>query len=205
MKVAETALAGVVIIEPEVFRDARGTFSETFSERDLTTAFASVGIAAPRFVQDNESRSVAGVVRGLHFQKPPHEQAKLVRVAAGRILDVAVDLRRGSTTFGKWIAVELSAENRRQLFIPQGFAHGFSVLGVGGDDEVGGGGDHATVIYKVDDFYAPECDAGVLWNDPTLDINWGSNLGFDPANAIVSAKDAALPKFEELGDEAMRR
>ncbi len=175
MQVIETSLPGVVIIEPMVFEDARGTFSETFSEREFAQLASPV-----RFVQDNESHSRRGVVRGLHFQKEPHAQAKLVRVAAGRILDIALDMRRSSPTFGRWTAVELSAENRRQLFLPRGFAHGFSVLS-----------DEATVIYKVDGYYAPESDAGVLWNDPALGIDWG----IDPAEAIVSTKDAALPIF----------
>ncbi len=230
MKIITTGLSGVVIVEPPVFGDARGSFSETFSEnwsfadRD-TVGCGGVndGVVAGgmegcggvnggwngRFVQDNESRSVAGVVRGLHFQKPPRAQAKLVRVSAGAILDVAVDMRGGSPTFGRWVAVELSAENGRQLFIPHGFAHGFRVLRVGGDG-------FATVAYKVDDFYAPECDGGVLWNDPALGIDWGvgcsvsassegygagycasTGCGFDPSAAIVSDKDAALPLLAE--------
>ncbi len=175
LKKIETNLEGVIIIEPVVFEDARGSFCETFSEREFARLVASVD-----FVQDNESHSQRGVVRGLHFQREPHAQAKLVRVAAGRILDIALDMRRSSPTFGRWTAVELSAENRRQLFLPHGFAHGFGVLS-----------DEATVIYKVDNYYAPESDAGVLWNDPVLGIDWG----IDPAEAIVSAKDTALPVF----------
>ena len=182
MNIIETTIDGVIIIEPAVFEDARGTFSETFSEREFAAALAPHGIEPPRFVQDNESHSRRGVVRGLHFQKEPHAQAKLVRVAAGSILDVAVDMRRGSATFGKWVSVELSAENRRQLFIPRGFAHGFTALE-----------DGSTVIYKVDGYYAPESDGGVLWNDPALAIDWG----IDPSEAIVSAKDAALPNFAD--------
>ncbi|MDR2890048.1 MAG: dTDP-4-dehydrorhamnose 3,5-epimerase [Alistipes sp.] len=188
MTVTRTALDGVVVIEPAVFADRRGTFSETFSERDFAAVWAKSGlepsllepsaIAPPHFVQDNESRSRRGVVRGLHFQKPPHAQAKLVRVSAGRILDVAVDMRSGSPTFGHHVAVELSAENRRQLFIPRGFAHGFVALE-----------DNTTVAYKCDEYYAPECDGGVLWCDPTLGIDWGVK----PSEAIVSDKDAALP------------
>jgi dTDP-4-dehydrorhamnose 3,5-epimerase len=174
IQVTKTALEGVVIIEPAVFRDERGSFAETFSERDFAGAVAQV-----RFVQDNESRSRHGVVRGLHFQREPHAQAKLVRVTAGRILDVAVDMRQGSPTFGHHVAVELSAENGRQLFIPRGFAHGFSVTASGG----------ATVLYKVDAHHAPGSDAGVAWNDPTLNIDWG----IDPHKVIISAKDAALP------------
>ncbi len=185
MKITATALEGVVILEPAVFEDARGAFCETFSEREfgrLTGRSGLTGQPTSRFVQDNESLSRPGVVRGLHFQKDPHAQAKLVRVAAGRVLDVAVDMRRGSPTFGRHVAVELSADNRRQLFIPRGFAHGFSVRGSG----------EATVVYKVDGYYVPECDAGVLWCDPALGIDWG----VDPSQAIVSAKDAALPALE---------
>lgn len=166
-----------MIIEPNVFRDRRGSFSETFSE----ARFAEM-VAPVKFVQDNESRSVKGVVRGLHFQKNPHAQAKLVRAVEGRILDVAVDMRRSSPTFGRWVAVELSAENGRQLFIPGGFAHGFSVLG-----------ESAAVAYKCDAYYAPESDGGVLWNDPALGIDWQINR----AEAVVSDKDAALPAFAE--------
>lgn len=182
MKILPTTLEGVLIIETQTFSDARGSFSETYSERDWAAAFAAFGIAPPRFVQDNLSVSRRGVVRGLHFQKPPHPQAKLVRCAAGRILDVAVDMRASSPNFGRWTGVELSAENGRELFVPHGFAHGFSVLG-----------EEATVIYKVDDFYAPECDGGVLWNDPALGVEWG----VDPSRVIVSAKDGSLPRLAE--------
>ncbi len=171
MTTINTAIAGVVILEPEVFEDERGTFCETFSEREL-------GLG--RFVQDNQSTSRRGVVRGLHFQRPPHAQAKLVRCVTGRILDVAVDMRSGSSSFGKWVAVELSGENRRQLFVPRGFAHGFCAL------------EDAVVAYKCDEYYAPQAEGGVLWNDPQLAIDWG----IDPAQAIVSEKDAALPLFE---------
>jgi dTDP-4-dehydrorhamnose 3,5-epimerase len=173
IQVTKTALEGVVIIEPAVFHDERGAFAETFSEREFAEAVAPV-----RFVQDNESRSRRGVVRGLHFQREPHAQAKLVRVTSGRIVDVAVDMRRGSPTFGHHVAVELSAENRRQIFIPRGFAHGFVAL----EDET-------TVVYKVDSYYSPAHDAGVRWNDPALVIDWR----ITPDEAIVSAKDAALP------------
>jgi dTDP-4-dehydrorhamnose 3,5-epimerase len=175
IKVTKTALEGVVIIEPTVVHDERGAFAESFSERDFAQLVAPV-----HFVQDNESHSHRGVVRGLHFQRQPHAQAKLVRVANGRILDVAVDMRQGSPTFGLHVAVELSSENRRQLFIPKGFAHGFCCLS-----------DEATVIYKVDGYYAPGSDDGVLWNDPALAIDWG----IPPSGATVSAKDAALSPF----------
>ena len=165
-----------MIIEPAVFRDRRGSFAETFSE----VRFAEM-VAPVRFVQDNESRSAHGVVRGLHFQKEPHAQAKLVRVVSGLIIDVAVDMRRLSPTFGQWVAVELSEENGRQLFLPRGFAHGFSVPG-----------ESATVAYKCDGYYAPQSDGGVLWNDPALGIDWQ----IDPAETVVSDKDAALPLFK---------
>jgi dTDP-4-dehydrorhamnose 3,5-epimerase len=186
VKVTRTALEGVVVIEPKVFSDRRGWFSETFSERDFAeTVGASVSRSKDHpcnthFVQDNSSYSVRGVVRGLHFQKEPHAQAKLVRVAVGRILDVALDMRRSSPTFGQWTTIELSAENHRQFYLPRGIAHGFSVLS-----------EEAVVIYKVDGYYAPEDDGGVLWNDPALGIDWG----IDHAKAVVSEKDAALPLF----------
>ncbi|MDR2911811.1 MAG: dTDP-4-dehydrorhamnose 3,5-epimerase [Alistipes sp.] len=189
MRFLETALEGVLVLEPRVFRDERGCFLETFSEREF---FKALDAHLPRsinrpcgshhFVQDNESVSRRGVVRGLHFQREPHAQAKLVRVSRGAILDVAVDMRRGSASFGRWVAVKLSAENRRQLFVPRGFAHGFLAL----EDET-------VVAYKVDDYYAPECDAGVLWCDPALGIDWGIEVGA----AVVSAKDAGLPGLED--------
>lgn len=177
MRIFGTALEGVVIIEPDVFRDRRGSFRETYSEKEFAELVGPVV-----FAQDNESYSVRGVVRGLHFQKTPHAQAKLVRAVSGRILDVAVDMRQNSPAFGKWVAVELSGENGRQLFVPRGFAHGFSVLT-----------DSAVTAYKCDAYYAPESDGGVLWNDPALGIDWG----IDPSEAIVSDKDAALPLFAD--------
>ncbi len=183
MKIVSTALDGVVIVEPDVFGDRRGTFSETFSERDFARLAAERGIPPVRYVQDNESRSRPGVVRGLHFQKSPHAQAKLVRAAWGRVRDVVVDMRGGSATFGRWIAVELSAENHRQIFIPRGFAHGFCVEGDG----------DAILQYKCDGFWAPESEAGVLWCDPALGIDWGIPL----SRAIVSDKDAVLPTLAD--------
>ena len=170
MEVIKTAIEGLVIIEPKVFKDARGYFFESFSEakfRELTGLNTT-------FVQDNESRSKEGVVRGLHFQLPPFAQSKLVRVVEGEILDVAVDIRRGSPTFGRSVAVVLSGENHRQLFVPRGFAHGFVVRR--GD---------AVVQYKCDNPYAPECEGSIAWNDADLTIEWG----IDPESAIVSAKD----------------
>ena len=178
MRILKTDIEGVLIIEPRLFEDERGYFFEAFSERK----FAELTGIKTRFVQDNESRSAVGVVRGLHFQLPPHAQSKLVRVVRGAILDVAVDIRRGSPTFGRYVAVELSEHNHRQLFIPRGFAHGFSVLE--GD---------AIVEYKCDNYYAPESEGAIRWDDPTLAIDWH----IADNEAIVSAKDKLNPLFEE--------
>lgn len=183
MKAIKTDIPEVMIIEPRVFGDHRGYFFESFSERDFAAEVREV-----RFVQDNESKSCYGVLRGLHFQKPPHAQSKLVRVVKGRVLDVAVDIRRGSPTFGKHVAVELSGENHRQFFIPRGFAHGFVVLS-----------DEAVFQYKCDDFYAPECEGAVAWNDPELGIDWGIPM----EDVILSEKDRKHPMLkdaEELFD-----
>lgn len=178
MKIIRTDIEGLVVIEPEVFSDARGSFFESFSERRFSDAVAPV-----KFVQDNESRSTYGVVRGLHFQRSPYEQAKLVRVVKGRVLDVAVDLREGSPTFGRHFAVELSEENHRQMFIPRGFAHGFSVLS-----------EEAVFQYKCDNYYHPESEGAVIWNDPDLAIDWG----VPEEKVVVSSKDAANPLLSEL-------
>ena len=167
--VVQTALNGLVVLKPRIFEDARGYFFESFSKRDLEELVGPVD-----FVQDNESLSSYGVVRGLHFQKPPFTQAKLVRCTRGRVLDVAVDIRRGSPTFGKHFAVELSEENHLQFFIPKGFAHGFSVLS-----------ETAVFQYKCDEFYHPEADAGVLLTDPALGIDWK----LAPEQMILSDKD----------------
>ena len=156
MEVIKTKIDGVVIIEPRLFRDDRGYFFESFSQRDFQEK-----VCRTVFVQDNESKSSYGVLRGLHFQKPPHAQSKLVRVIKGAVLDVAVDIRRGSPTFGQHVAVELSEENHRQFFIPRGFAHGFSVL----TDEV-------IFQYKCDNFYAPQSEGALAWDDPDLGIDW---------------------------------
>lgn len=156
MNVLKTDIEGVVIIEPRIFRDDRGYFFESFSQREFQEKVCNTV-----FVQDNESKSSYGVLRGLHFQKPPHAQSKLVRVIKGAVLDVAVDIRRGSPTFGQHVAVELSGDNHRQLFIPRGFAHGFSVL----TDEV-------IFQYKCDNFYAPQSEGALAWNDPDLAIDW---------------------------------
>ena len=178
MRILKTDIEGVYIIEPRLFEDERGYFFEAFSERK----FAELTGIETRFVQDNESRSAKGVVRGLHFQLPPHAQSKLVRVVRGKILDIAVDIRRGSPTFGHYVAVELSEHNHRQLFIPRGFAHGFSVLE--GD---------AIVEYKCDNYYAPEAEGAIRWDDPTLAIDWH----IADNEVIVSAKDKANKLFEE--------
>ena len=178
MKFIKTDIPDVYIIEPSVFDDNRGYFFESFNKEAFEE---SLGTAD--FVQDNESKSSRGVLRGLHFQKPPYAQAKLVRCIEGRVIDVVVDIRKGSPTYGKHVSVELSGENKRQLFIPRGFAHGFAVLS-----------DTAIFAYKVDNTYAPEFDAGLRWNDPKLNIEWGINED----EIFVSEKDSKLPFFSEL-------
>lgn len=169
MNIIETAIKGVFIIEPRVFADARGYFFESFSEREFQEAVGPV-----HFVQDNESMSSYGVMRGLHFQRPPYTQAKLVRCVKGRVLDVAVDIRKGSPTYGQHIAVELSEENHRQFFVPHGFAHGFSVLS-----------ETAIFQYKCDNYYAPQADGGISILDESLGIDW--QIPMD--KAILSEKD----------------
>lgn len=180
MKLIKTHIEGVAVIEPKVFSDSRGCFFESFSERDFAEEVGPV-----RFVQDNESRSVYGVIRGLHFQKPPHAQAKLVRVVKGKVLDVAVDLRKDSPTFGQHVAMELSDENRRQMFIPRGFAHGFSVLS-----------EEAVFQYKCDSYYAPESEGSLAWNDPDLNIDWNVPAGSE----ILSDKDRMSPRLKDIID-----
>ncbi len=177
MNIIKTDIPEVVIVEPRVFGDNRGYFFESFSERDFAAAVREV-----KFVQDNESMSCYGVVRGLHFQKPPHAQSKLVRVVKGKVLDVAVDIRKGSPTFGQHVAVELSEENHRQLFIPRGFAHGFAVLS-----------DHAIFQYKCDDYYAPETEGAIAWDDPEIGIDWK----IPEDKVILSPKDAAHPELKD--------
>ena len=177
MNVIKTDIDGVVIIEPKVFGDHRGYFFESFSERDFNQQVREVG-----FVQDNESKSCYGVLRGLHFQKPPHAQSKLVRVVKGAVLDVAVDIRKGSPTFGQHVAVELTEDNHRQFFIPRGFAHGFVVL----TDEV-------IFQYKCDNFYAPQHEGAIAWDDPDLNIDWKV-----PAEKIIlSEKDIKHPRLKD--------
>ena len=178
MKFIETKISDVIIIEPTVFGDTRGYFLESYNKKKFEEV-----VGKTSFIQDNESKSSKGVLRGLHFQKPPFEQAKLVRCIEGEVLDVAVDIRKNSKTYGQHVAVLLSVENKRQLFVPRGFAHGFLVLS-----------DTATFAYKVDNTYAPEFDAGIRWNDKELNIQWG----LEESEVLVSAKDAELPFFLEF-------
>ena len=178
MEAIKTDIEGVYIIEPKVFKDQRGYFFESYNKLSLE----SLGIDYT-FVQDNQSKSSYGVIRGLHFQKPPHAQTKLLRVVEGKIIDVAVDIRKGSPTYGKHVAVELSAENFRQLLIPAGFAHGFSVLS-----------ETAIVQYKCTDYYHPETEGGFMFNDSDIDIDWGIPLD----EAVVSDKDLKHPSFSEF-------
>ncbi len=177
MNVIKTDIDGVVIIEPRLFEDGRGYFFESFSSRDFNACVREV-----HFVQDNESRSSYGVVRGLHFQKPPFCQSKLVRVVKGAVLDVAVDIRRGSPTFGRYVAVELTEDNHRQFFVPRGFAHGFSVLS-----------EEAVFQYKCDNFYEPSSEGAIAWDDPQLGIDWRI-----PADKVVlSEKDRKHPLLKD--------
>lgn len=177
MEVIKTDIDGVVIIEPRVFGDHRGYFFESFSERDFNAQVREV-----RFVQDNESKSCHGVLRGLHFQKPPYAQSKLVRVVKGKVLDVAVDIRKGSPTFGRYVSVELSEDNHRQFFIPRGFAHGFAVLS-----------DEAVFQYKCDNFYAPQSEGAIAWDDPDLGIDWKIPV----EKAVLSDKDMHHPRLKD--------
>ncbi len=176
-----TTFFGLIVIEPVVFEDSRGYFYESYNERE----FRENNIHA-EFVQDNQSQSAYGVVRGLHYQRPPYAQSKLIRVLRGTIYDVALDLRVGSPTFGQSFCVELSAENRKQLFIPKGFAHGFSVLS-----------NEAEVLYKCDEYYNKESEAGILYNDAELGIDWQ----VPDDKAIVSEKDKYQPLFSSYGGE----
>ena len=178
MKFINTEIPDVFIIEPDVFGDERGYFLESFNLKKFEENVCRI-----KFVQDNESKSSKGVLRGLHFQLPPFAQAKLVRCVEGRVLDVADDIRKGSPTFGKHIAVELTGENKKQLFVPRGFAHGFSVLS-----------ETAVFAYKVDNDYAPEYDSGIRWNDTSLDINWG----LEKNEVLVSEKDENLSFLSEF-------
>jgi dTDP-4-dehydrorhamnose 3,5-epimerase len=176
MKFISTEISGVFIIEPNVFEDQRGYFFESFNKKLFESSIGKVD-----FVQDNESKSVFGTLRGLHYQLLPFAQSKLVRVIQGSVLDVAVDIRKGSPTFGKWTAVELTAENKRQMFIPKGFAHGFIVLS-----------DEAIFAYKVDNYYSKAHERGIIFNDPKLGIDWR----LEADRILLSDKDKALPVLD---------
>lgn len=177
MEFKKTAIEGVYIIEPRVFNDSRGYFFEAWKKQEF-----EANIGPMEFIQDNESKSSYGVLRGLHYQKGEFSQAKLVRVIKGRVLDVAVDLRKSSPTFGKHVMTELSDENKRQFFIPRGFAHGFLVLS-----------DEAIFTYKVDNVYAPQAEAGIRWNDPDVGIQWP----IDPQQVLTSDKDLKQPLLRD--------
>lgn len=180
MNIIKTSIEGVVIIEPRLFKDERGYFFESFNQREFEEK-----ICKTTFVQDNESKSGYGVIRGLHYQKPPFAQSKLVRVIKGAVLDVAVDIRKGSPTFGQHVAVELTEENHRQFFIPRGFAHGFSVL----SEEV-------IFQYKCDEFYHPEAEGAIAWNDAELGIDWRIPL----EKVLVSEKDSKHLRLKNIND-----
>ncbi|GAA3942935.1 dTDP-4-dehydrorhamnose 3,5-epimerase [Chitinophaga oryziterrae] len=176
MPFTETGIPGLLVYEPKVFNDNRGYFFESYSAR----AFEEYGLNLP-FVQDNQARSTFGVLRGLHYQLEPYAQTKLIRVLEGRIIDAVVDIRKGSPTYGKSFAIELSAENKLQLLVPKGFAHGYSVISP-----------TAEVMYKCDNFYHKASEGGIIYNDPALKIDWGIN----PEEALVSEKDMVLPTLE---------
>lgn len=178
MILEKTDIEDLVIITPKVFGDHRGYFLESFN-----ADWFKKNVLATEFIQDNESKSSRGVIRGLHFQVPPYDQAKLVRVISGEVIDVAVDLRSNSSTYGKVFTIKLSGDNKKQLFIPRGFAHGFSVLS-----------EEAIFAYKVDNNYNVEAEGGIMWNDPTLAINWEVN----EVEAQISAKDQLLSKFSDF-------
>ncbi|MFA7117101.1 MAG: dTDP-4-dehydrorhamnose 3,5-epimerase [Bacteroidales bacterium] len=178
MKIIDTSISDVKIIEPKVFKDSRGYFYESFSQKEFNQLITPI-----TFVQDNQAKSSFGVLRGLHFQKPPYSQSKLVRVISGKVLDVAVDIRKESPTYGQYESVVLSGDNMRQLFIPKGFAHGYSVLS-----------DEAVFQYKCDEYYHPESEGGIIWNDPDLKIDWM----LKPENILLSDKDTNRIKLSQL-------
>lgn len=178
MEIIKTDIEGLIIIKPQIFKDSRGYFFESFSQREFNEKVTPI-----QFVQDNESCSSYGVMRGLHFQKPPYSQSKLVRCVKGSVLDVAVDIRKGSPTYGKHVAIELSAENHLQFFIPKGFAHGYAVLSK-----------EAIFQYKCDEFYTPQSEGGIQLMDESLGINWPISAN----DAILSDKDKKYPKLSEI-------
>ncbi|MDE6329267.1 MAG: dTDP-4-dehydrorhamnose 3,5-epimerase [Muribaculaceae bacterium] len=179
MEVIKTPIEGVVIIRPKVFDDARGYFYESYNKREFDEKLGR----EVNFVQDNQSKSSRGVMRGLHFQRPPYTQAKLVRCVSGRVIDVAVDIRKGSPTYGQHVAVELSEDNKLQFFVPRGFAHGFAVLS-----------EEAVFQYKCDNYYAPQADGGISIDDASLEIDWK----IDPADALLSDKDKQHPMLKDF-------
>ena len=183
MNVIQTAIEGVLIIEPRIFEDQRGYFFESYNLKEFEEKVGPVA-----FVQDNESKSSYGVVRGLHFQKGEHAQSKLVRVVKGSVLDVAVDIRPGSPTFGQHVAVELTEENHRQFFLPRGMAHGFSVLS-----------ETAVFQYKCDNFYCPAAEGAIAWDDPDLGIDWR----IPAEDVVLSTKDSHHPRLSELGQDIL--
>ncbi len=179
MKTSRCNLEGVIIIEPDVFNDSRGFFSESYNRKK----YSDIGIGI-ELVQDNHSASTKGTLRGMHWQLPPNAQSKLVRVCVGEVYDVAVDIRKESPTFGQWAGFHLSAENKKQVFIPAGFAHGFCVIS-----------DYAEFLYKCDTYYSPKDERGFIWNDKTVNIKW------PVPNTILSNRDLANPKFKDLKPE----
>ena len=178
MNLIKTKLDGLVVLKPTVFKDNRGYFMESYNQKNINKLIGNMN-----FVQDNESESLRAVLRGLHFQKPPHAQSKLVRCVKGSVLDVALDLRKNSKTYGRFETFLLSKENKEQLFIPKGFAHGFVVLS-----------ESATLSYKVDNYYKPEFESGIIWNDPDLNIDWRINK----SEIVVSEKDTKLQPFNNF-------
>ena len=188
---AGSSIAGPLLITPRVFGDDRGFFFESWNQRAFAAALEADGQAVPDFVQDNHSRSSQGVLRGLHYQLPPHPQGKLVRCVLGEIFDVAVDIRRGSASFGQWVGAHLSAVNHQQLWVPAGFAHGFLTLS-----------EHAEVLYKTTDFWSRDCERAIRWDDPQLAISWPSLDGAAaPATPLLSEKDAVAPLLADLSDQ----
>lgn len=183
MNVIETKIKDLLIFEPRVFRDERGSFMESFNQQAFASALNQRGLEVPVFVQDNHSVSKKGVLRGLHYQLAPHAQGKLVRVVHGRAWDVAVDIRKASASFGQWVAVELSAENHKQFWIPAGFAHGFIALE-----------DDTQFLYKTTDYYAKECEGSIVWNDETLNIEWPLDHQQEP---ILTEKDRMAALFHQ--------
>jgi dTDP-4-dehydrorhamnose 3,5-epimerase len=184
MKLVQTAIPDVVIIEPKVFGDDRGWFMESFNERSLHDSLMRLGLPVPRpFVQDNHSCSRRGVLRGLHYQLPPHAQGKLVRVIRGAVFDVAVDLRRSSATYGRWVAAQLDKDNRRQMWIPEGFGHGFMALE-----------DDTEFLYKTTDYYHPASERCLRWNDASLKISWPGGADLRPS---LADKDRSAPVLQD--------